>query len=292
MCAGLVRAFRSSHSLFLSNIFSAMPTGHFSIADLSFSFEGTLKELAHCQEIIREIEEAEQRLRRASGTEEVVLIYDQDLESERGTFDKMRLRAYSDTVNYTLDLGVTDTNPLGIYVGYDQNIEVYDRESGETWQIDPEGHRIEDAEAQNEAPTRETPASQPSSLSEEGSSTRSTAQPDAPAGEKTTPPSRTRSRAEIGQAAEALRRRLKGVPPEQLVGETRIPDGPLGDKLKGFVEYCGRDENYLSRVLDAVEVSAVDNLSVRKVPDVIDMIADEAVLRENESFEPDDDLPF
>lgn len=269
-----------------------MPTGHFSIADLSFSFEGTLKELAHCQEIVREIEEAEQRLRRASGTEEVVLIYDQGLESQRGTFDKMRLRAYSDAVNYTLDLGVTDTNPLGIYVGYDQNIEVYDRESGETWQIDPEGNRIEDAEARDEAPTRETPASQPAGPPEDAPSSSSTARSDTPAGEETTTASRARSRAEIEQAAEALRRRLKGAPPEQLVGETMISDGPLGDKLKGFAEYCGRDEDYLPRVLDAVGVSTVDNLSVRQVPDVIDMIADEAVLRENESFEPDDDLPF
>jgi hypothetical protein len=268
-----------------------MPTGHFTIADLSFSFEGTLKELAHCQEIVREIEEAEERLRRASGSEEVILIYDQDLESERGTFDKMRLRAYGDAVNYTLDLGVTDTNPLGIYVGYDQNIEVYDRESGETWQIDPEGNRIEDAEAQDEAPSREAAASQPSGSPEDVSSA-PPAQDESPADETAAARSEARSRAEIERAAEALRNRLKGHSPEQFVGETTIPDGPLGDKLKGFAEYCGRDEGYLHRVLDAVGGSAVDHLSVGQASDVIDMIADEAVLRENESFEPDDDLPF
>lgn len=267
-----------------------MPTGHFSIADLSFSFEGTLEELAHCQEIVREIEQAEQRLRQASGAEAVFLIYDRDLESERGTFDKMRLRAYGDAVNYTLDLGVTDTNPLGIYVGYDQNIEVYDRASGDTWQIDPEGNRIEGAEAQDEAPTQEAaPASQPADSSEETASS-PTAPDDASTDE--TASSQTRSQDEIEQAAEALRRRLKGHPPEQLVGETTIPDGPLGDKLKGFAEYCGRDEGYLHRVLDAASVSTVDHLSVGQVPEVIDMIADEAKLRENESFEPDSDLPF
>ena len=63
-----------------------MPTGHFTIGDLSFSYDGDLEELAHCQEIIREIRRAEQRLRRASGSQKVVLIYDRDLEGERGTF--------------------------------------------------------------------------------------------------------------------------------------------------------------------------------------------------------------
>lgn len=120
-----------------------MPTGHFTIGDLSFSFEGNLQELAHCQEIMREIRRAERRLRRAADSERVVLIYDRNLEGERGTFDKMRLRTYDNTHNYTLDVGVTDNNPLGIYVGYDQNIEVYNRETGETWQIDPEGNRLE-----------------------------------------------------------------------------------------------------------------------------------------------------
>jgi hypothetical protein len=267
-----------------------MPTGHFSIADLSFSFEGTLKELAHCQEIIREIERAERRLRRASGTEKVFLIYDRDLEGERGTFDKMRLRTYGDGVNYTLDLGVTDTNPLGVYVGYDQNIEVYDRESGDAWQIDPEGTRIDGAEARDEAPGPEAaPTTQPADSSGEAPPSGS-AQADT--ADETATSSPARSRNEIERAAEALRHRLKGHPPEQLVGETTIPDGPLGDKLKGFAEYCGRDEDYLRRVLDAAGVSAVDRLPVERVPDVIDMIADEAVLRENESFEPDDDLPF
>lgn len=257
-----------------------MPTGHFTIGDLSFSFEGDLNELAHCQELIREINRAEQRLRRASGSQEVYLIYDQDLEGERGTFDKMRLRAYDDETNYTLDIGVTDNNPLGIYVGYDQNIEVYDRDRGETWQIDPEGNRVESAEGQDEMPTPEE-----------------TTQQTPPAGQEEPPtsPSSAReepSRAEIERAAEALRQRVSTHPSGQLVGETTIPDGPLGEKLKGFARYCGRDEGYLHRVLDAVGVSAVGAIAVGQVPDVIDMIRDEEVLRQNESFEPDDELPF
>lgn len=65
-----------------------------------------------------------------------------------------------------------------------------------------------------------------------------------------------------------------------LVGETTIPNGPLKERLTDFAEYCGRDDGYLHRVLDAVGVSAID------------MIANEEVLRQNESFDPADDLPF
>ena len=261
-----------------------MPTGRFTIGDLSFSFEGSLKELAHCQEIVREIERAEHRLRRASGAEEVVVIYDQDLEGERGTFDKMRLRAYDDEHNYTLDLGVTDTNPLGIYVGYDQNIEVYSRDTGETWQITPEGDRINPEEDESEMDRREEPTAR-----EEDTSRRPSSAPAHP-----TEPSSSQgpSQAEIDRAAEVLLTRVRQQPPEQRVGDTTIPDGPLAEKLIGFATYCGRDEGYLSRVLDAKSVSAVDELTVQQVPDVLAMIKDEETLRQNESFEPDTDLPF
>jgi hypothetical protein len=257
-----------------------MPEGHFTIGDLSFSFEGDLRELAHCQKIIREINRAEQRLRQASGSQEVFLIYDQDLEGERGTFDKMRLRAYDDAKNYTLDIGVTDNNPLGIYVGYDQNIEVYDRDRGEAWQIDLEGNRVESSERQDEMP-------EPEATTQQAPPTDQEEPPASPSSAQEGP-----SRAEIERAAEALRKRVRTPPSEQLVGETTIPDGPLAEKLKGFARYCGRDEGYLHRVLDAVGVSSVDQIAVGQVPDVIDMIKDEEMLRQNESFEPDDQLPF
>jgi hypothetical protein len=266
-----------------------MPEGHFTIGDLSFSFEGDLEELAHCQEIIREIQRAEQRLRRASGSQEVFLIYDQDLEGERGTFDKMRLRAYDDANNYTLDIGVTDNNPLGIYVGYDQNIEVYNRDSGEAWQIDPEGNRVE-AAAQREAKEPDEAARQAADAS------RQQPRPAEPTSEASAPSSRSQtdgpSQADIERAAEVLRKRASRHPPEQLVGETTIPDGPLAEKLKGFARYCGRDEGYLHRVLDAKGVSSMAELTVGQVADAVDMIKDEEVLRQNESFEPDGDLPF
>ncbi len=266
-----------------------MPTGHFTIGDLSFSFDGDLEELAHCQEIVREIKRAEKRLRQASGSQEVFLIYDQDLEGERGTFDKMRLRTYDDTNNYTLDIGVTDNNPLGIYVGYDQNIEVYNRDSGEAWQIDPEGNRVEST-VQDEVKESEEAATRAAEASRQQS------HPTESASEEPAPSSRSRadgpSPADIESAAEVLRKRASRHPPEQLVGETTIPDGPLGEKLKGFAEYCGRSEGYLHRVLDTKDVSSVEELTVGQVADTVDMIKDEEVLRQNESFEADGDLPF
>jgi hypothetical protein len=266
-----------------------MPTGHFTIGDLSFSFDGDLKELAHCREIVREIERAEQRLRRASGSQEVFLIYDQDLEGERGTFDKMRLRTYDDANNYTLDIGVTDNNPLGIYVAYDQNIEAYNRDSGEAWQIDPEGNRVEST-AQDEAGEPDTAATQTSEASRQQS------RPAEPASEESAPSSRSQtegpSPADIESAAEVLQKRASRHPPEQRVGETSIPDGPLGEKLKGFAKYCGRSEGYLHRVLDTKGVSSVGKLTVGQVADAVEMIKDEEVLRQNESFESDDELPF
>ncbi|WP_103020243.1 hypothetical protein [Salinibacter altiplanensis] len=258
-----------------------MPTGHFTIGDLSFSFEGSLKELAHCQEIAREIERAEHRLRRASGADQVVVIYDQDLEGERGTFDKMRLRAYDDEHNYTLDLGVTDTNPLGVYVGYDQNIEVYNRDTGETGQISPEGDQIEADEA--EASPQDEPTARGADSSRQRSASAASAAPASSEGP---------SQAEIDRAAEVLLNRVRRHPSEQRVGNTTIPDGPLGEKVVGFATYCGRNEGYLSRVLDVEGVAAVDELTVGQVSGVLAMIKDEETLRQNESFEPDNDLPF
>jgi hypothetical protein len=279
-----------------------MPTGHFTIGDLSFSFEGDLKELAHCQEIIREIQRAEQRLRRAAGAQEVRLIYDRDLEGERGTFDKMRLRAYDGSTNYTLDIGVTDNNPLGIYVGYDQNIEAYDREQGKTWEIDPEGNRVEtsaqqgpsrgDADAGAQQTEASSAESSPAAASPSGPEAAASSSPSSAQTERTPQAEQGASRAEIERAATALQARVQGHPSDQLVGETTIPDGPLADKLRGFVQYAGRDEGYLSRVLDAMSVPSVERLTVGQVDDAIEMIKDEEVLRQNESFEPDSDLPF
>lgn len=267
-----------------------MPTGHFTIGDLSFSFEGDLNELAHCQEIMRELRRAEQRLRRAAGADRVVLIYDRNLEGERGTFDKMRLRTYDHENNYTLDVGVTDNNPLGIYVGYDQNIEVYNRESGETWEIDPEGNRLDATD--RDASTPSTPEDNPQDRRPETRTGPASESPPSPAPAEATSPTEGPSPTEIERAAHTLRARAQQSPSDQRVGETRIPSGPLAEKIKGFASYCGRAPSYLRRVLDTQDVDTVDELTVGQVAAVLDMIANEEALRQNEHFEPDDELPF
>lgn len=284
--------------LLTSPLIPAMPTGHFSIGDLSFSFEGDLAELAHCQELIREIDQAEQRLHRASGSDRVVLIYDRDLEGERGTFDKMRLRAYDEENNYTIDIGETDNNPLGIYVGYDQNIEVYNRESGETWQIDPEGNRIDSSEGKSSPEDRSGTSSRAETrrTAEPGSAREPEPLSTSPTPEEPESPSQAKeegpSKAEIRSAAETLLDRTNRHPPAQEVGETTIPGGPLADKIRGFARYCGRDEGYLRRVLDVQGVGAVRELTVGQVPETIKMIVDDGKLHQNESTGPDDNLPF
>lgn len=100
------------------------------------------------------------------------------------------------------------------------------------------------------------------------------------------------SRAEIEHAADTLRKRARQHPSDQRVGETSIPGGPLSQKIKGFASYCGRDETYLRRVLDTKDVDTIGELRVGQVPAVLDMIASAETLRQNEQFEPDDDLPF
>lgn len=156
----------------------ATTTGHFNIADLSFSFEADLKEIAHCQEIIREIREAEYDLQSVSGAEKVYLVYNRDLEGERGTFDKMRLRAYDGEKSYTIDLGVTDTNPLGIFVAHDAEIDVYHYDREERWSLDRDGNRVRDSSNGASTGAREEASSdRPSSPS---SSSEGSSNPDTP----------------------------------------------------------------------------------------------------------------
>jgi hypothetical protein len=55
---------------------------------------------------------------------------------EGNEFDKIRLRAYALPLIYTIDVGETDGNPFGMYVGWQEPIQVYNRETGETRQIE------------------------------------------------------------------------------------------------------------------------------------------------------------
>lgn len=78
----------------------------------------------------------------------------------------------------------------------------------------------------------------------------------------------------------------------ELAGEVTLQGDPISQKLRGLVEYAGRDHGYQARVLDALGVGGFDEVAVGQLGDVTQMIIDEDTLRENESFEPQDDLPF
>jgi len=95
------------------------------------------------------------------------------------------------------------------------------------------------------------------------------------------------------QAAKALVAKARKHPEDTLAAEAQVNGTTLDDKLQGLAEYCGRDEGYVSRILDALQLHSLEQVAVGQVQTVANMMLDEEVLRENESFEPDDsELPF
>ena len=114
--------------------------GSFQLADLQVTLDGSMKELAQAQGVEREFRRACRRLRTQSGAENVFFRVDTGLEGENGSFHKFRLRSYApDSPEvYTIDCGITDENPLGIYVGWNAPIEIYNRETEQVRTIDPE----------------------------------------------------------------------------------------------------------------------------------------------------------
>lgn len=248
-----------------------MPNGHFHIGDLSFSFEGTLKELAEVQSLMREFRRAEGRLKTASGSDRVVVVYDDELEGEQGTFDKMRLRAYDDTCNYTLDIGNTDNNPLGIYVGFDQNIEVWDREQEARYEITPEGDKV-----QGEAGDPASPAS--GSGSQEAASSQET------------------GGAPLSQVARRLLGKLEDRPSDLSLADAREKDGDtLAEKLQGFSRYKGRDEAYRKRVFAVIGVKSFQGMTIGDARTAIPYLDDEVRLQaaeEHAASSGGGDLPF
>ena len=127
--------------------------------------------------------------------------------------------------------------------------------------VTPEGDPVQPDADTSEANRREEPTAREADASRGPSS--SSTQSTEPAS------SEGPSQAEIDRAAEVLLTRVRQQPSEQRVGETTIPDGPLGEKLLGFATYCGRDEGYLNRVLDVKSVSGIGELTVGQVPDVL-----------------------
>jgi len=113
-------------------------TGIFQLADLTIQVEGSIEELVEAQGVAREFSRACRKIREAAGDADVQILVDKDLESEEGRkFSKIRLRAYANGKNYTIDCGSGGESVLGVFVEWDAPVEVYDRETEEVEEVYP-----------------------------------------------------------------------------------------------------------------------------------------------------------
>lgn len=141
--------------------------GVFHLAGLTLQVEGSIRELVKAQSVQREFERACRKIREVAGSDDVQIVLDEDLESEEGrTFSKVRLRAYADGKVYSIDCGMNEPQsdrktPFGIFVRWDAPVQVYDRETEETWEVNLEEDGDEDAssESQSGAAGGEAPTS-------------------------------------------------------------------------------------------------------------------------------------
>jgi hypothetical protein len=148
-------------------------TGIYQLADLTIEVEGSIEELVDVQGVEREFSRACRKIRKAAGEEDVQILLDKDLESDEGRkFSKIRLRAYANGKNYTIDCGSTEDNILGVYVPWDAPVEVYDRES-ETVE---EAHPLESSAAS----TSQEAAEEPQSAQDEAGGDAQAPGPDSP----------------------------------------------------------------------------------------------------------------
>jgi len=263
--------------------------GSFQLADLQVTLDGSMKELAQAQGVEREFRRACRRLRTQSGAENVFFRVDTGLEGENGTFHKFRLRSYApDSPEvYTIDCGITDENPLGIYVGWNAPIEIYNRETEQVRTIDPETGEVTKGRGSDSSGGGS--AANPS-----GDGRASSTQQN---GREQHASEKVYDQSDQGgpspeQAARSLTQKAQEHEAGQLAGEVSVSGAPLSQKLRGLADYAGRDKSYLTRVLDALSVSGFDEVAVGQAGDAAQMIVDEEMLRQNESFQPDDDLPF
>lgn len=271
-------------------ISNVMPTGHFQIGDLSFSYEGSFEELAQCQSVMREFRQAEHRLKTAAGSDKVYLIYDQDLQGDSGAFDKLRLRSYDDENNYTMDIGSTSKNPLGIFPGLkdDKNIHVYHRETGERWEITPDGEVVgkSEASAKSNGPQRERSSSE---QDPGGNSMRSHEdQRRSSAGGNRSNSGKTREKRsgkaegwsdDPDERARTIIKKAEVHPDDKGVGETSLTSGELAEEIRWYADACNRGNQYMAQVLNYFGVETVEDLRIGDVRETFRLIHSEAKLQ-------------
>lgn len=97
----------------------------------------------------------------------------------------------------------------------------------------------------------------------------------------------------VEKAGEQLvRKARKNTAPDALARDVQVDGTPLPSKIEAFASFAGRDSGYLRRCLDAVGVQSATHVAVGELGDLVEMLIDEQTLNANESFEPDDELPF
>lgn len=243
--------------------------GSYQLADLNITVDGNTTQLVKAQQAEREFERACETLRDVSGAEEVLIRTDH-IEPKNGgpEFDQVRLRAYDFDADkhYTIDVGTTDNNPFGMYPRTDDGVKVWDWDAQEQSVIDPETGEVRDESGSNP------------SGDERGSATRQ----------------KHESEALYDGLSEAGRALLQKVNASEdtLAKDVTVDGTPLPDKMESFARYTERDAEYLKRMADALGVQEFQALAVGRLEDFVRMVEDEEFLQENESFEPDSELPF
>lgn len=273
-----------------------MPTGHFQIGDLSFSFEGSFEELARVQSVMREFREAEDRLTEAADTDKVYLINDANIQGDRGTFDKLRLRTYGEDRIYSMDLGETDNNPLGYFPGLkdNKNIQVYERETEETWEITPDGTVVgkngtgtrRDADGNGSSPSRKERGAGKAAGRERPQQRRkghAGQQGSGPSRKRSqTPPTDSRESQDPNDRAATVLKQAEVHPDNQQVGNTEITTGPLADEVRWYAKSCNRGTEYMARVLDRFGADAVEELRIGDLRGAFLLLHSEERLRKAE----------
>jgi hypothetical protein len=254
-----------------------MPEGQFSIADLDFTFEGTLDELAQCQKIVRECREGMYLVAKAADVdmEEIKLIFD-EIEGDRGTFTMLRLRAYGERCNYTLDLSKGGDSPLGIYCDRTKDIEVYNRETEESWSIsDPEESRHNSGEQrsrpENARPSQSTGAkTKPSRGRGDGR----------PASQQSEQGEEEPSQKDKNAALTVLKDKVKknASDEDSKAADVNVDGESLPEKIVQFAGYCNRGKEYMRRVLSVVGAKSHKVIPLKKIGRALEMIASEDVL--------------
>lgn len=92
------------------------------------SSAGDIFEAAKIRKILHEVEEKISAIAQFANVDkkEVKMTIREGLKGPSGTFSKVSFQAYKDGKKYSIDLGVTDKNPLGFFVKWDEPIDVYD----------------------------------------------------------------------------------------------------------------------------------------------------------------------